>query len=182
MSPSSEEAFGSSFLIPLSFHKVGYLFLAQKEDTWKDFLSSVRTQKRYNVPVEALLPGEIQRRWPYLNVADLKGGTFCPEDGYSDPYEVTMAMANIARQKGVDIFEQTEVTGVLVDRGFMETVIEAACHRVPVLGSAEIAKGFYNAIGFSGHGFQHGSTALDMTPFFSERFTQGPLLGEKRVV
>lgn len=191
--------------IPLSFHKVGYLFLAQKEDTWKDFLSSVRTQKRYNVPVEALLPGEIQRRWPYLNVADLKGGTFCPEDGYADPYEVTMAMANIARQKGVDIFEQTEVTGVLVDRGFMETVIEAACHRVPVLGSAEIAKGwgglytitpdgnpiigadpnvkgFYNAIGFSGHGFQHGSTALDMTPFFSERFTQGPLLGEKRVV
>lgn len=308
--------FQKEYGIPLSFHKVGYLFLAQKEDTWKDFLSSVRTQKRYNVPVEALLPGEIQRRWPYLNVADLKGGTFCPEDGYADPYEVTMAMANIARQKGVNIFEQTEVTGVLVDqgkvsgvqtsrgdlsvpivinaagpwsgnigrmaglnypvfpfrrqvfvtkafqglakpiplildfdslfyfreegpailmgksdpeepssfnvhvdRGFMETVIEAACHRVPVLGSAEIAKswgglytitpdenpiigadpnvkGFYNAIGFSGHGFQHGpavgqilsdlivhgSTALDLTPFFSERFTQGPLLGEKRVV
>lgn len=308
--------FQKEYAIPLSFHKVGYLFLAQKEDTWRDFLSSVRTQKRYNVPVETLLPGEIQQRWPYLNVLDLKGGTFCPEDGYADPYEVTMAMANIARQKGVDIFEQTEVTGVLVDRGkvsgvqtsrgdlsvpivintagpwsgnigrmaglnypvfpyrrqvfvtkafqglakpiplildfdslfyfreegpailmgksdprepssfnvnvdreFMETVIEAACHRVPVLGSAEIAKGwgglytitpdgnpiigadpnvkgFYNAIGFSGHGFQHGPavgqilsdlivhgfTALDLAPFSSERFTQGPLHGEKRVV
>lgn len=310
------EFFQKEYGIPLSFQKVGYLFLAQKEDTWRDFLSSVRTQKRYNVPVEILLPGEIQRRWPYLNVVDLNGGTFCPEDGYADPYEVTMVMAKIARQKGVNIFEQTEVTGVLVDRGkvsgvqtnrgdlsvpivinaagpwsgnigrmaglnypvfpyrrqvfvtkafqglakpiplildfdslfyfreegpaillgksdprepssfnvhvdrgFMETVIEAACHRVPVLGSAQIAKGwgglytitpdgnpiigadpnikgFYNAIGFSGHGFQHGpavgqilsdliihgSTTLDMTPFHSDRFTQGPLHGEKRVV
>jgi len=308
--------FQKEYGIPLCFHNVGYLFLAQKEDTWKDFLSSVQTQRQYNVPVDTLLPDEIQRRWPYLNVTDLKGGTFCQEDGYADPYEVTMAMAKIARQKGVNIFEQTEVTGVLVDkgkvsgvqtsrgdlsvpvvinaagpwsrnigkmaglnfpvfpyrrqvfvtkafqgvakpiplildfdslfyfreegpailmgksdpeepssfnvsvdRGFMETVIEAACHRAPVLGGAEIAKGwgglytitpdenpiigadpniegFYNTIGFSGHGFQHGpavgqllsdlivngSTAFDLTPFFSERFTQGTLQGEKRVV
>lgn len=308
--------FQKEYGIPLCFHKVGYLFLAQKEDTWEDFLSSVQTQKRYNVPVETLLPDEIQKRWPYLDVTDLKGGTFCPEDGYADPYEVTMAMAKIARQKDVNIFEQTEVTGVLVDRGkvrgvqtsrgdlsvpvvinaagpwsgnigrmaglnypvfpyrrqvfvtkafqgvakpiplildfdsffyfreegpailmgksdpeepssfkvnvdrgFMETVIEAACHRAPVLGGAEIAKGwgglytitpdenpiigtnpniegFYNAIGFSGHGFQHGpavgqilsdliahgSTAFDLSPFSSERFTQGSLQGEKRVV
>ncbi len=308
--------FQKEYGIPLCFHKVGYLFLAQKEDTWENFLSSVQTQKRHNVPVDTLLPDEIQRRWPYLNVTDLKGGTFCQEDGYADPYEVTMAMAKIARQKGVNIFEQTEVTGILVDKGkvsgvqtsrgdlsapivinaagpwsgnigkmaglnypvfpyrrqvfvthafhgvakpiplildfdslfyfreegpailmgksdpeepssfnvsvdrrFMETVIEAACHRAPVLGGAKIAKGwgglytitpdenpiiganpniegFYNSIGFSGHGFQHGpavgqilsdliingSTEFDLTPFSSERFTQGPLQGEKRVV
>jgi len=290
--------------------------LLKKKDTWEDFLSSVQTQKQYNVPVQALLPDEIKKFWPYLNVADLKGGTFCPEDGYADPYEVTMAMAKIARQKGVTILEQTEVTGILVDKGkvsgvqtnrgdlsvpivinaagpwsrdigkmagvnypvfpfkrqvfvtkpfhevakpiplildfdslfyfreegpailmgksdpeeptsfnvnvdrkFMETVIEAACHRAPILGSAKIAKGwgglysitpdenpiigadpniegFYNAIGFSGHGFQHGpavgeilsdliangSTSHNLTPFFSERFTKGPLQGEKRVV
>lgn len=310
------DLFQKEYGIPLSFHKVGYLFLAQKEDTWKDFLSSVQTQKQYNVPVETLLPDEIQKRWPYLNVFDLKGGTFCSEDGYSDPYEVTMAMAKIARQNKANIFEQTEVTGILVDggkvrgvqtnrgdlavpivinaagpwsgkigrlagrkypvlpyrrqvfvtkafeaianpiplildfdslfyfreegpailmgksdpyepssfnvsvdRGFMETVIEAACHRAPILGSAKIAKGwgglycitpdenpiigedptiegFYNAIGFSGHGFQHGpavgqilsdlivhgSTEHDMAPFFSERFKQQSLSGEKRVV
>lgn len=310
------DIFQKEYGIPLCFHKVGYLFLAQKEDTWRDFLSSVQTQKQYHVPVEALFPDEIQKRWPYLNVTDLKGGTFCSEDGYADPYEVTMAMAKIARQNGVNIFEQTEVTGVLVeggkvrglrtnrgdlavpivinaagpwsgnvgrmagldypvfpyrrqvfvtkpfqgitkpiplildfdslfyfreegpailmgksdpeepssfnvsvDREFMETVVEAACHRAPVLSSAKIAKGwgglytitpdenpiigedphiegFFNAIGFSGHGFQHGpavgqllsdlivhgSTEYDLTPFFSERFKQGAHSGEKRVV
>jgi len=310
------DLFQKEYGIPLSFHKVGYLFLAQKEDTWRDFLSSVQIQKQYNVPVEVLLPDEIQKQWPYLNVFDLKGGTFCSEDGYADPYEVTMAMAKIARQNGASFFEQTEVTGVhveggkvrgvqtnqgdlavpivinaagpwsgkigrlagrkypvlpyrrqvfvtkafeaianpiplildfdslfyfreegpailmgksdpdepssfsvSVDRGFMETVIEAACHRVPVLSSAKIAKGwgglytitpdenpiigedpniegFYNAIGFSGHGFQHGpavgqllsdlivhgSTEYDLAPFFLERFKQGSPFGEKRVV
>jgi sarcosine oxidase subunit beta len=106
-----------------------------------------------------------------------------------------------------------------VDREFMEQVIEAACHRAPVLAGAEIAKGwgglytitpdenpifgavpgiegFYCAIGFSGHGFQHGPavgrilsdliakghTTFDMTPFSSERFGADTLPGEKRVV
>jgi sarcosine oxidase subunit beta len=310
------EQFQKEFQVPLGFNKVGYLFLAQKENTWKDFLSSVQTQKQHNVPVETLLPNEIQKRWPYLNVTDLKGGTFCAEDGYADPYEVTMAMAKIAKQHGAAIFEETEVTGILrdgdkvkgvqtsrgdlaapivinaagpwsgnigrmagrnypvfpfrrqvfvtkafkdvprpiplildfdslfyfreegpsilmgksdpeepssfnvsVDRKFMEAVIEAACHRAPILNSARIAKGwgglytitpdenpiigedphikgFYNAIGFSGHGFQHGpavgqllsnlilyeSTEYDLTPFSSERFKTGSFSGEKRVV
>lgn len=308
--------FQKEFGISLGFHKVGYLFLAQKEDTWNDFLSSVQIQKQYNVPVEVLLPDEIQHHWPYLNISDLKGGTFCPEDGYADPYEVTMAMAKIARQNGVFFHEHTEVTGIQVEKGrvsglqtsrgnlsvpivinaagpwsgnigrmagldypvspfrrqvfvtkafervskpiplildfdslfyfreegpglllgksdpdepssfnvhvdrtFMEVVIEAACHRAPVLSQAEILRGwgglysitpdenpiigadphiegFYNAIGFSGHGFQHGPavgqilsdliihgfTAFDLSPFSSERFTQGTPQGEKRIV
>ncbi|MCJ7578915.1 MAG: FAD-binding oxidoreductase, partial [Candidatus Aminicenantes bacterium] len=115
--------------------------------------------------------------------------------------------------------EEPSSFNVSVDREFMETVVEAACHRAPVLSSAKIAKGwgglytitpdenpiigedphlegFFNAIGFSGHGFQHGpavgqllsdlivhgSTEYDLTPFFSERFKQGVHSGEKRIV
>jgi sarcosine oxidase subunit beta len=66
-----------------------------------------------------------------------------------------------------------------VDRNFMEQVVAAALERVPILGHAEILRGwgglyamtpdenpiigkipgiegFYCATGFSGHGFQHG--------------------------
>jgi sarcosine oxidase subunit beta len=66
-----------------------------------------------------------------------------------------------------------------VDRDFMEKVVEAAVHRVPILENAGILRGwaglyemtpddnpiigqmpslrgFYCAAGFSGHGFQHG--------------------------
>ena len=301
---------------PLQFNKVGYLFLAQKKDTWEDFKANVQTQRAHGVPVEILSPDELRKRWPFLHVEDLLGATFGPEDGYADPYQITMALAGAARSAGVSIYEKTKVTDISVrkdnirgvrtnrgsvsvpivintagpwagevcrmagcsypvfpyrrqvfvtkafpllsmpiplildfdflsyfrgegpavlmgksdpeeptsfntqvDRAFMERIIEAVCQRAPVLEKAEIAKGwaglytitpdenaiigaipevggFFCAMGFSGHGFQHGPavgrilsdlitsshTQIDLSPFSPERFNGEPLQGEKRVV
>ncbi len=57
-------------------------------------------------------------------------------------------------------------------------------------------EGFYCAVGFSGHGFQQspavgrilaelitsGQTSFDISPFRLERFEEGEVVGEKRVV
>lgn len=129
-----EEEFGTS----IDFQRAGYLFLARKLETWEDFISSIEVQARYAVPVEALSPPEIKRRWPYLEVEGLKGGTFGPKDGYVDPYDVTMAIARKARRLGVHILERTEVIGIRLKknkirgvettRGFIScgTVVNAA--------------------------------------------------------
>ena len=309
------ENFKKEFGVDIHFHQAGYLFLAQKKETWDDFLSSVDTQHRFKVPVEVLSPEEIKRRWPYLNVEDLIGGTFGPKDGYADPYLAAMGFANQARRLGVRIEEKREVTGIRVkggkvkgvetsggpisapvvvnaagpwageiarmvgldlpvmpfrrqvfatkpfdaiprpvpmvidqdltfyfrgeepnilmgmsdpdepssfnthvDRDFMEKVTEAAVHRAPILEKAEILrgwgglytitpddnpiigeipemKGFFCAIGFSGHGFQQGpavgqilselildgGTDFDLKPFEYDRFDDIKE-GEKRVV
>ncbi len=309
------EDFKQEFGVDIHFHQAGYLFLAQKKETWDDFLSSVDTQRGFEVPVEVLSPEEIKQRWPYLNVEDLIGGTFGPKDGYADPYLAAMGFANQARRLGVRIEEKREVTGIRVkggkvkgietsggpisapvvvntagpwageiarmagldlpvkpfrrqvfatkpfdaiprpvpmvidqdltfyfrgeepnilmgmsdpdepssfhthvDRDFMEKVIEAAVHRAPILEKAEIlrgwgglytitpddnpiigeipeAKGFFCAIGFSGHGFQQGpavgqilselildgGTDFDLKPFEYDRFDDIKE-GEKRVV
>jgi len=309
------ENFKQEFGVDIHFHQAGYLFLAQKKETWDDFLSSVDTQHRFKVPVEVLSPEEIKRRWPYLNVEDLIGGTFGPKDGYADPYLAAMGFANQARRLGVRIEEKREVTGIRVkggkvkgvetsggpisapvvvnaagpwageiarmagldlpvmpfrrqvfatkpfdaiprpvpmvidqdltfyfrgeepnilmgmsdpdepssfnthvDRDFMEKVTEAAVHRAPILEKAEILrgwgglytitpddnpiigeipemKGFFCAIGFSGHGFQQGpavgqilselildgGTDFDLKPFEYDRFDDIKE-GEKRVV
>ncbi len=116
------ENFKEEFGVDIYFRKAGYLFLAQKEKTWIDFLSSVETQREMNVPVEVLTPGEIKRRWPYLCVDDLVGGTFGPEDGYADPYLVAMGFADQARKLGVRIEEKTEVTGIRIKNGKVEGV------------------------------------------------------------
>lgn len=116
------ENFKEEFGVNIYFRKAGYLFLAQKEKTWKDFLSSVETQREMNVPVEALTPEEVKKRWPYLRVDDLEGGTFGPEDGYADPYLVAMGFADQARRLGVRIEEKTEVTGIRVKDGRVEGV------------------------------------------------------------
>lgn len=109
--------FKEQFDVDMEFRQVGYLFLAQSEQVWQEFLDNVDIQLQYHVPVEVLTPDDIRRRWPYLHVADLQGGTFCAEDGYADPYMAAMGFANAARRLGVRIEEQTKVTGIRIEGG-----------------------------------------------------------------
>jgi sarcosine oxidase subunit beta len=111
------ERFEEELGADVEFRQVGYLFLAQSEDVWQEFLVNVETQRQLGVPVEVLTPEEIKRRWPYLNVDDLRGGTFCPQDGYADPYMAAMGFANAARRLGVRIEEQTKVTAIQIAAG-----------------------------------------------------------------
>jgi sarcosine oxidase subunit beta len=111
------ERFEQVFGVDVEFRQVGYLFLAQSEKVWQEFLANVEIQQAHDVPVEALTPGEIQYRWPYLHVDDLRGGTFCPQDGYADPYMAAMGFANAARRMGVRIEEQTRVTAIRLGGG-----------------------------------------------------------------
>ncbi len=111
------ERFEEEFGADVEFRQVGYLFLAQSEEVWQEFLANVEIQRQHNVPVEVLTADEIKRRWPYLNVDDLLGGTFGPRDGYADPYMAAMGFANAARRLGVRIEEQTKVTGIRIEKG-----------------------------------------------------------------
>jgi sarcosine oxidase subunit beta len=310
------ERFQEEFGVDIGYHKAGYLFLTGKEETWRDFLASVETQHQLGVPVEVLKPAEIKRRWPYLEVNDIRGGTFCAEDGYADPYLVAMSFAQSARRLGVRIEELTPVTAIRLqggriagvvttrgsiqtrlvvnaagpwaakigrmadvelpvlpyrrqafmtlpfdlfprpvpmiidqdsafyfrgadpglimgmsdpdeppsfclqtDRKFMERVVEAAVRRAPGIEAASLLRGwaglyevtpddnpiigpilsrpgFYCAVGFSGHGFQHGPAVgqimsrliageppeFDLEPFSLVRFSRSGDGGERRVV
>lgn len=109
------ERFESEIGVDIGFRQVGYLFLASSAAQWVEFLGSVQTQRSHHVPVEELTPDEISYRWPYLEVADLWGGTFCPEDGYADPYLAAMGFASAARRMGARFEENTEVTGIRAD-------------------------------------------------------------------
>ncbi len=108
--------FEEEFETKIDFHRAGYLFLTRKQETWEDFISSIKIQQQYTVPVEALSPEDIKQRWPYLQVEGLRGGTFGPEDGYVDPYDVTMAIAKKARNLGVHVLERTEARGIRVKK------------------------------------------------------------------
>jgi sarcosine oxidase subunit beta len=111
------ERFQEEFDTDVEFRQVGYLFLAQSEEVWLEFLANVKVQRQLGVPVEILPPEEIKHRWPYLNVEDLRGGTFCPQDGYADPYMAAMGFASAARRLGVRIEEQTRVTALQIEGG-----------------------------------------------------------------
>jgi len=99
--------------VDLGFKKVGYLFLAATERDWKVLQESADLQRRLGVPVEILPPEEIRYRWPFIYTEDLKGGTYCAQDGYAGPYEALTGFIQGARRGGVEILERTEVLTLL---------------------------------------------------------------------
>jgi sarcosine oxidase subunit beta len=103
--------------VDLGFKKVGYLFLATTENEWRIFQANTHLLRTFSIPVELLSPEEIRHRWPYLKVDDLRGGTFCPWDGYAGPYEALAGFIKGARQGGVKIYEETEAQQILQERG-----------------------------------------------------------------
>lgn len=116
------EQFKEEFNVDPEFRRIGYLFLATTESEMKVFDGNIRLQKRFGIPVELLNPDEIKRRWPYLKVDDIRGGTFCPLDGYAGPSEVLSGFVSGSKRAGVRIYEGTEVTAILVEKGKIEGV------------------------------------------------------------
>ncbi len=111
------ERFAEEFDTEIDFRQDGYLFLATTQETWADFQTNVALQQRLGVPVRLLSPEDVHALAPYLHLDDVIGGTFCPKDGYADPYSVAMGFAKKARELGVYVAEKTEVTGILVEKG-----------------------------------------------------------------
>ena len=65
------------------------------------------------VPVRWVDTKEIRELNPAVNLDGVLAGTFCSSDGWADPYSSTMGFAQRARSLGVEIQEETPVTGFI---------------------------------------------------------------------
>jgi sarcosine oxidase subunit beta len=101
----------------------GYLFLATSQ-AHLDYLRANREQQMALglKNVELLSADEIARMIPQLRADDILGGSFCPSDGFVDPYSTLRGFAARARERGVRIWLETEVTGIQVERGAVSGV------------------------------------------------------------
>lgn len=91
------------------FKQNGYLILATTEEEIETFKQSVALQRRLGVDVSLLTPREAQAIVPCLNIKDVLGASYCPTDGYADPYSVVHGFASSARKLRVKIYQETEV-------------------------------------------------------------------------
>ncbi|MBI4595827.1 MAG: FAD-binding oxidoreductase [Candidatus Tectomicrobia bacterium] len=132
------ETFSEVMEVDLDFSQNGYLLLATKETELDEFKRNVKFQKSLGVDVHLLNPTDIQELVPGLNCHDVLGGTFCPKDGYVDPYGLVYGYSKQTLRHGGKILFQTEaigikssgsrVKGVITNRGFIEgsIVVNAA--------------------------------------------------------
>src|SRR5919106_4146963 len=96
--------------------QVGYLFLLGSQPDIEHYTRQIALQRQYGLDVRLLTPDDVKAIVPQLRVDDLLAAVYSPQDGYADPHTVVQAYATRARQLGVKILEQTEVTGIRVQR------------------------------------------------------------------
>src|SRR5258708_29816603 len=103
---------------PADYRAHGYLFCATSES----HLAYLRANRERQIAlgvnnVEWVSPEEIQAIVPQLRTDDILGGTFCPTDGFVDPHSVMMGFMLKARERGVRLWLDTQVTGIEVEGG-----------------------------------------------------------------
>jgi 4-methylaminobutanoate oxidase (formaldehyde-forming) len=99
------------------FRKCGYLQLATTERRDEAYRRETAYMRSVGMTKEVLSPAEVAEMVPLMRTDDVIHGFWTPDEGRANPVDVTMSLAKGARQRGVRIFEETEVTGFAIDHG-----------------------------------------------------------------
>ena len=76
----------------------------------------------YGIDAVSVSPEETKERWPLMNVGDVLGAVWSPEDGRVSPSDVCAALVKAAKGLGAKLFEDTGVVGVLTENGRVKGV------------------------------------------------------------
>jgi len=114
---------------PADYRAHGYLFCATSE-RHLDYLKANRERQiALGVKnVELVTREDILKFVPQLRVDDILGGTFCPTDGFVDPHSVMMGFMTHARERGVRLWLDTQVTGIEVEPALTGTAGVSPAH------------------------------------------------------
>lgn len=99
------------------FKQNGALRLATHDARFEELKRGVSMARNFGLEADVVSAGEIRERWPLVEVGDIVGGIWMPNDGQVNPADVTMAMAKGARMRGARIFEHTPVERLIVENG-----------------------------------------------------------------
>ena len=96
----------------VGFSVVSNIRLATTQDRMDEYHQYAAVAKTIGVKVNFLTPDEVKAIWPLCNTDGLIGAIQHPEDGYIQPADLTQALAKGARDKGAEIYRNTNVTGI----------------------------------------------------------------------
>ncbi|MEM7422589.1 MAG: FAD-dependent oxidoreductase [Pseudomonadota bacterium] len=100
----------------------GGLRLACNAERWTEVRRQATTAQSFGLEMHLLSPTEARDLWPLMSVDDVVGAAYLPTDGQANPSDITAALARGARAAGVLIFEDTPVTGVVIEGGRVRAV------------------------------------------------------------
>jgi glycine/D-amino acid oxidase-like deaminating enzyme len=98
----------------IEFRQPGGLRIAESEEQVAALRRSSEIQKKAGLDVELVLGGKLHHYAPYLGPS-VRGATFYEKDARSNPITAPLALAQAAKEKGVEIIENEAVIGIQVE-------------------------------------------------------------------
>lgn len=99
------------------FKQNGSVAVALSEARFEEFKRTGAMGRAFGVEVEFLTPSDVLAKYPLLDGKGVVGGLWTPNDGQTNPIDTTQAYAKGAKQRGARVFEETEVTDIVVENG-----------------------------------------------------------------
>src|SRR5215510_4886960 len=104
------------------WHEVGSLRLASSDERMEEIARQAGWAKTFGLPLELISAAEAQELFPPMSTDGVLGAAYLPTDGYIDPSQLTLALAEGARRGGAEINTNTRVTGLEVERNRVRAV------------------------------------------------------------
>ncbi len=118
------------------FTEAGFAVLVSAEDR-AGLEANIALQRKVGIKTGLISPQELSERVPGLKTGDLFAAAYESESGYADPYLTVNAYAAAARRHGAQIFQDTEVTAVSLEKGVVTVETATDAFNAPlVLNSA----------------------------------------------
>lgn len=97
------------------YRQCGSISIATNDERFEELKRNASMAKVFGLQVDIISTADIKRRYPLINDSDVLGGIHIPSDGYANAVDITQALAKFARAGGVQILQDTEVTGICHD-------------------------------------------------------------------
>ncbi len=95
----------------------GGIRLASSEERMEELRRQAGWAKTFGLPLELISADEASELFPLMSTDGVLGAAWLPTDGYLDPSQLTLALAERAREGGADVHTSTRVTGIEAEGG-----------------------------------------------------------------
>ncbi|NXP55343.1 PDPR phosphatase, partial [Heliornis fulica] len=103
--------------VKTGYVKTGSVSLAQTQDRLISLKRIAASLNVMGIPCEIITPKQVVQLHPLINIHDLVGAMYVPEDALVSSANVSLALATAASRNGVQIHERTCVSHVSVQKG-----------------------------------------------------------------
>ncbi len=108
---------GDEAELETGWREVGSLRLASSEERMEELQRQAGWAKTFGLPLELISADEAKELFPPMSTEGVLGAAYLPTDGYIDPSQLTFALAQASRNRGAELYTNTRVTAIDLERG-----------------------------------------------------------------